>query len=316
MLVQPNQPLVNTEPFDDRAMLDFLFESTVEALREHEDVDLVVWPESSLPPINPASRRLLAGIVQDAHTAASSISSVGPALLTGGSYLGDWQPSGPHLNRLRAGDRRNSVYFYEDGQQSPLRYDKTHLFPFGEYIPFRDTPPPLSWLHEFFQLFNPWGREHGLTPGEADTVFDVAGVRVVVPICFEDLFPYRCREMIFADGERRADVLVNVTNDGWFRGNQMAQHLQAAAFRSIETRTPTARSVNTGVSAIVDPLGRITHSEPAGQPGVVVGVVQMDARTPPYVLVGDAFAIACFVATHLYLIVLRLQSRARREARP
>ena len=137
-----------------------------------------------------------------------------------------------------------------------------------------------------------------LEPGSEDdlTVFPLArpdghpGVpwRVVTPICFEDIDADLCAQMCRPDAgdpRKRADVLVNVTNDGWFAANENAQHFQAAVFRSIENRVPTARAVNTGISGFIDPVGRTTGLLPARTDGTSVAVVQAgrpgDAVHPP-----------------------------------
>jgi apolipoprotein N-acyltransferase len=302
-------------------MLSHLAELTTAGLAEHPEADLIVWPESSVRPINPESRGLpITGdyldLIQTSHRILVRLSEFGPALLVGGSYSGDWQRVG---ESMRPDDRRNSVYFYREGQQQRERYDKQHLFPFGEYIPFRDQPPPIGWAYEFFQLFNPWGGDHSLTPGVQDTIFSVAGARIITPICFEDIIPYKVRQLTYADGQKRADVLVNVTNDGWFRWNQMEQHLQAAAFRSIENRLPTARSVNTGGTAIIDPDGRIRDRVSSGESGFVIGTVQLDSRHSIYGRIGDAFGFACVVMAFggwIFLLIDRFRRRRRVEARP
>ena len=211
-----------------------------------------------------------------------SASAAGPDLLVGGSYGDGWQrrttPADKgSLDYPLPDDRRNSFYLYQNGEQSPLRYDKTHLFPYGEYIPFKNWPPPIRWLYDLAQLFNPWGEEASVTPGTERTVFDLetrrgTPYRAVTPICFEDIIPPQTRALCYeSDGTKRADVIVNGTNDGWFRGNQMEQHLQAALFRSVENRVPTVRSVNTGGTAVVDSTGRIVAKLPSGVAGDFVG---------------------------------------------
>ncbi len=312
MLLQPHFELLNTEAVDDVALINWLAGETVAAMRRQESpIDLVVWPESSVPPLNPETRGLsfagkYGGLIRETHELLRQLSDSGPSLMIGGSYRSDWRPDG---DRLKSFDKRNSVYFYEDGEQSTLRYDKQHLFPFGEYIPFGEQPVPIRWMHGFFQLFNPWGEDHSLTEGTEDTVFEVAGVRIIAPICFEDIVARRVRDLAYDGATKRADLLVNVTNDGWFRGNQMAQHLQAAAFRSIENRIPTARSVNNGVSAIIDPDGRVRSFVPAATEGSVVGPVLLDSRSTLYGRFGDLFAYLCLVATAGFTIIGTISRR-------
>jgi apolipoprotein N-acyltransferase len=99
--------------------------------------------------------------------------------------------------------------------------------------------------------------------------------------------------------DKRAEFLVNITNDGWYKFNQMPQHLQVAVFRSIENRVPTARSVNTGISGFVDSLGRTHDLIAAGKTGSAHAVLQLDRRVTFYTRVGDIFAGICLAATTL-----------------
>jgi apolipoprotein N-acyltransferase len=120
----------------------------------------------------------------------------------------------------------------------------------------------------------------------------------VPAICFEDV-DSRLMATQFAgpDHTKRADFIVNLTNDGWFAGGQMAQHLQLATFRSIENRVPTARSVNTGISGFIDSLGRVQETLPVHATGTLTARLELDRRVAPYTHLGDVFAGACLVAT-------------------
>ena len=114
-------------------------------------------------------------------------------------------------------------------------------------------------------------------------------------------------------GRKRADFIVNITNDGWFKYNEMPQHLQAAVFRSIENRVPTARSVNTGISGFIDSVGRITGTIPAETTGTSAATVFLDDRITLYTRFGDIFAYICVAATG-GLILLGITRRfTRRE---
>jgi apolipoprotein N-acyltransferase len=112
------------------------------------------------------------------------------------------------------------------------------------------------------------------------------------------------------NGRKRADVIVNITNDGWFLGNQQAQHLQGAVFRSIENRVPTARAANTGISGFVDSCGRVSRDSTISvrSEGTLVRRVMMDRRVAPYTRAGDAFAWACVAVTGV-LVLVRLFAR-------
>ena len=126
------------------------------------------------------------------------------------------------------------------------RYDKIHLVPFGEYLPLR---PILGWINKFVPLDD-------FTPGKTYKIFSIAPSqkKFGVLICFEDTLGYLCRHFAQAG----ADFFVNMTNDAWFRDTKAPfLHLQAAVFGCVENHRSLARAANTGVSALVDPWGRI-----------------------------------------------------------
>ena len=105
-------------------------------------------------------------------------------------------------------------------------------------------------------------------------------------------FARRCFGPEAAEG-KRADFLVNLTNDGWFKANENAQHLQAAIFRSIENRVWTARSVNTGISGFIDSNGLPSDLLPVREEGTSVQQIMIDRRLTFYTKFGDLFAGAC-----------------------
>lgn len=158
--------------------------------------------------------------------------------------------------------RYNSAAFIHPGLGVNGRYDKMHRVPFGEYIPLQETLP-------FLRSFSPYAGgawAWGITAGARAEVFEFAGARFAPVICFEDTVPHLVRRIVRAtrDGEsgRPVDVLVNLTNDGWFHGSsELDQHLITAVFRAVETRTPMVRAVNTGISAVIDGDGVIVEPD-------------------------------------------------------
>ena len=138
--------------------------------------------------------------------------------------------------------------------------DKMRLYPFGEYLPLSRHFPVLRRLLR---------RGRRLSPGKAQRLLVTPeGVRLGVLICYEDLLPSQAR------GYARlgADLLVNMTDDVWFASDlSHEQHLRFAALRAVETRRSLVRAVNVGVTAIVDPSGRVRARLPTGEPGVLVG---------------------------------------------
>ncbi|MFN0136480.1 MAG: apolipoprotein N-acyltransferase [Phycisphaerae bacterium] len=213
--------------------------------------------------------------------------------------------------------RFNSALVYgPDGTQSRQRYDKTHLVPFGEIVPFRNATLlgiNFHWLYRALNSLSPFssgGRiEYSLWPGDALTVFQLNAAgkswRYGVPICYEDVMPYVIRNFVWKDGEKRVDFLINISNDGWFlHSNELPQHLGIAAFRAVENRIGFARSVNTGISGFVDPCGRIYslvekdgRTVGTGIVGYRVDHVKIDRRSTIYGQYGDWLAIACLILT-------------------
>ena len=335
LLLQPNMPMQNSGGFDSARYVLWHVKATSDALAADGDVDLVVWPESVTPAINPESRstytdypRLLTGELITLSHEALKQASQGRTVIAGGSFGQEYVPrtADNGLAYPHPSDRRNSVYEYRDGQQTGGRYDKSHLVPYGEYMPFRDWPAPIGWLYPVFQVFHPWGGEEWeLTAGQEVTLFDIASAggqeyRAITPICFEDIVPERVRLMAYGDrfggGGKRADLLINVTNDGWFRGPQMEQHLQAARFRSVEVRLPSARAVNTGVSAVIGPSGEVVAKLSAAVDGTLRATMPVDSRSSPYGTIGDLFAQSCFALAVVHLILqLAAGVRKRVQAR-
>ncbi|MEJ5260895.1 MAG: apolipoprotein N-acyltransferase [Anaerohalosphaeraceae bacterium] len=174
-----------------------------------------------------------------------------------------------------AADQYNSAFLYEPtGQQHPSRYDKIHLVPFGEYIPFRQTLPRLYGL---IHRLSPYDYDYNLTPGQKYTRFSIEkeGRRYTfgVLICYEDTDSTLCRKMVLDKEGKKADFLVNISNDGWYvrykDGKvyptvEQAQRMAITVFRCIENRISILRSVNTGISCLIDSLGRIRDDFIAG----------------------------------------------------
>jgi apolipoprotein N-acyltransferase len=345
MVVQSNYPQSNTgsKGATYQQLVDFHVSRTASALRANPGVDLVIWSETMMPELNRKARSLFRGMevgehadygqfLDESHERLKNLAyEQKVALLVGALYLDVTRQDDPAAkNGVRVlQDRRNVAYLYDrTGHMSddPAdRYDKVHIVPFGEYLPFKDSLPAL---HKLFVALSPYEEDYFLTPGQesAMTVFRVDPApppaatnpttvpapapapassnnpyRFVTPICFEDIDPMLVAKMFrgnagpWGKDVKRADFIVNVTNDGWFKFNEMPQHLQAARFRSIENRAPTARSVNTGISGFIDSLGRTSGLVPSGQEGVSVQTLPLDRRVTLYTRVGDVFAYACIL---------------------
>lgn len=219
----------------------------------------------------------------------------------------------------------NSATFVTPENGVEDRYDKIHRVPFGEYIPLQEEFP-------FIQSLTPFRGDFGIDAGESVPVFDYKDWQIIPLICFEDTVPHLVRSMVASaekNGSKPIDLLVNLTNDGWFHGSsELDQHLITSSFRAIETRTPLVRAANTGISAIIDGDGVIrspehfidfdatlNKTEPRTSMRdpktgkfhrqlncALVGDVPLDNRSSLYVSLGDWFAAICLVATIAVLI--------------
>ena len=146
----------------------------------------------------------------------------------------------------RSGGVYNTALLADPEGRVVSRYYKTHPVMFGEYIPFADW---LPWLYQITPMSG------GLAIGDGPKVFDVGGLALTPSICFESVVPHLIRSQVVELRRRGtpADVLVNVTNDGWFWGTSILDlHFRCAIFRAIENRKPTIIAANTGFSGWID----------------------------------------------------------------
>jgi apolipoprotein N-acyltransferase len=169
-------------------------------------------------------------------------------------------------------DQYNSAFLYRpDGTADPKIYHKIHLVPFGEFIPFKKSAP---WIYKMILWLSPYDYDYNLTAGTEYTTFEIdhAGkpYHFGVLICYEDTDPTVTRKHVLAeDGTKKCDFLVNISNDGWyvhFKDRQvipmveLAQRTAISVFRCVENRISIIRSVNTGISCLIEPTGRLRNS--------------------------------------------------------
>ncbi len=205
----------------------------------------------------------------------------------------------------------NSALMVDAAGERLTQYDKLHLVPFGEYIPLRNVLPFLSNLVPIDDFTA--GKEYTLFPVPArnGTVFEG---KLAVLICFEDTIPELSREFV----RRGAQVLVNVTNDAWFRDTAAPlMHLQAAIFRTVENHRSLIRSANTGLSCFIDPTGVIRgcFQDERGKKTFVAGTaaaqVPLSSRTTFYTKYGDVFTYLCFGCILMGILRMKRAQGAR-----
>jgi apolipoprotein N-acyltransferase len=288
--VQANVP--QREKFDpeftDKIFKKFTRLSEI-ALRANPPPDLLVWPESALP--DP---------VRDKNTESYRFVT----------YFSTSAKTDLLLGTIDFENRHdyNAAVLISGGDRPMQIYRKFHLVPFGEYIPLRHSFPLFAavaskWVPGDFD------------PGNDHTVFRLTkgDVQVAPLICFEDTIGDLTRRFVL----KGADLLANVTNDGWFlhsTGSQ--QHLANSIFRCVETRRPMVRAANTGITCFVNEFGRITQilQDDTGSTfteGVLTGEVDVpqNRQLTFYVEHGELFAKFCVGVTLIGIVVIAIRAK-------
>jgi apolipoprotein N-acyltransferase len=248
--------------------------------------DLMTWPEAAAAFLFQPDDRYPAALAEDAayrQKLLTLASNTGIPILFGAPALAQLDGQLGFYNR---------AYLVSAKGEVVAHYDKMQLVPFGEYVPAR------SILGFFVNRV-----VHGLgdmVPGEQQTLFSVKGAKLGVLICYESIFPDFTRREV----KLGANILVNITNDAWY-GESSApfQVLAMAAMRSVETKVPMVRTANTGISALIEPSGRITNRTPLFKRGTEIVDVSWRPVWTVYTRVGDLFAELCFILTMVGLLI-------------
>jgi apolipoprotein N-acyltransferase len=209
--------------------------------------ELLVWPETSFPDpwVEYAEEATTLPVpTTESTNLARAVARLWPTNILLGLNA--------YLQREQGRDQRyNSALLLRADGQPAGRYDKVHLVPYGEYVPFRDFLPLMN-------VFSPYDFDYSVTPGQQMTHFPLGEYLFGVLICYEDTVPCLARQYVQAGDAPPVDFLLNVTNDGWFDGtSEHEEHLAISRFRAIETRRSLARAVNMGISAVIDGSGRV-----------------------------------------------------------
>ncbi len=243
---------------------------------------LIVWPEAAAPLVyqrHASERKFLRQIAKDTKSYLL-FGVIGKREVEQGSKL------------------TNSAYLLSPDGKETGRYDKMHLLPFGEYVPLAKL---LFFVKKLVPVIG------AFKPGERPEIFDAAGGKFGVLICFEVIFPRVVRRMA------NAQFLVNITNDAWFGKTAASeQHLSMVAFRAVEFRMPIVRSANTGISAVIDPTGAIRVRSPLFEEWIHADVISLKKERPSvYARTGDMFAYICA----FFSVAAVLLFRSRRGSR-
>lgn len=279
------------------------------ALKGPERPDLIVWPETSYPDWY---------VIRDPKLGDAAFEDLArrfdPERPNPGAFWTDWSRAVaknlhdwvdhiqvPMVIGVVAYDfnpgglsKYNSAILCEPKVPTIQRYAKVHLVPFGEYVPFIEA---LPWLIRLTPYHG--GTVPSLTFGRGHSWFTLGHYRFATAICFEDTVPQAVRGFFRApkDG-RQPDFLINMSNDGWFRGSsELDMHLAISVFRAVENRVPLARAVNTGMSAFIDGNGKVVSSLPKNTMDVLSGTVLLDDRVSLYSAWGDWLGASCLALT-------------------
>jgi apolipoprotein N-acyltransferase len=252
------------------------------------DTTILIWPESAFP--------FFLAREPDALSQITQLLGGRTLLITGAVRLGEpFNPANPTVY--------NSIYVIDHDGSIVSIYNKVHLVPFGEYLPFQRFLEAIG-LQQLTKL------PGGFSAGDRRRPISVPGAPPALPlICYEAIFP----DELMPDG-LRPDWMVNVTNDGWFGiSSGPYQHLQQARVRAVEQGLPMVRAANTGISAVIDPLGRIVESLPLGTEGLLTTRLPRPVGSPVYARVGDVPAAMILAIALLAVIRRRLQPNTSRS---
>ncbi|WP_444937335.1 apolipoprotein N-acyltransferase [Microbulbifer sp. JMSA004] len=249
-----------------------------------QDVDVIIWPEAALPMLYGQAPNLMQALQRNAETTNID-------LITGILY--DTRGSAQEGRSIH-----NSAAVFG---QSPSVYHKRHLVPFGEYVPLEDF---IRGTIEFFNLPTSFIRSG---PDEQSPL-NAAGASWAPLICYEIVYP-----RLVANSALSSQVLLTISNDAWF-GTSIGplQHMQMAQMRALETGRYLVRGTNTGVTAIVDPKGKVIKKLPQFERANMTGDIRAMSGATPFMLAG----ISLVFALALPMLALALFLRRRVEPQP
>ena len=245
---------------------DKYFRMTRSAVNKH--VDMVLWPETAVPALLLYDYNLMISI-------KNLLNEIKTYLVIG---TVDIEPESKLIF--------NTSLLFSPAGNMEGKYYKMHLVPFGEYLPGRKYLEKLPCLKE---LVKPVSR---FTSGHETVVFKTPCINFSTVICFESIFPDISRKSMI----KGSQCIIVLTNDAWFeRSAAPYQHNIISVFRAVENHTFVVRCANTGVSAVIDPLGRIIENTPIYEEKIIYGHIFPHGATTFYTFYGDIFSLICFI---------------------
>jgi apolipoprotein N-acyltransferase len=284
-VVQGNieQDLKWSDAFKEKTVEKYIRLSSQESKK---NPDLVIWPETALPFYYGVDRLLSNRVDACVRSSRAHFLIGSPAYTSAGGRVRFY----------------NRAYMLNRFSIVTGTYDKTHLVPFGEYVPLGEV---LTFLGKIT------AQAGNFSPGDSRFIpLEFSSHKTGVLICFEILFPSIAADFV----KNGADILTTITNDAWFgRTSAAQQHFSIAVFRAIENRRTVVRSANTGISGFIDPNGRILETTALFQDAAVTRQVPALTRISLYTRYGDVFAGSSLVAICLVFMVKGVRQKLRRH---
>jgi apolipoprotein N-acyltransferase len=293
VMLQQNLPVGNeeswTKPNFEATLADFVQRSEHPSPPPAIAPDLILWPESPAPffASDPVFREAVGGMARASH-----------AWVVTGSIGVENPTAGATKSK-----EFNSAQLVSPSGEFLQRYDKNHLVPFGEYVPFRDVFSFAAGLTEAVGDF---------THGTSREPLEAGDHKLGVFICYESIFPGEVRQL----PKEGAQLLVNISNDGWYGDSgAWAQHLNQARMRAIENERWLLRDTNTGLTASIDPYGRVVASIPRHERTTLIAPYKLIPDTTMYSEYGDWLPWLCaIISAGVLLARFTILSRTNSES--
>jgi apolipoprotein N-acyltransferase len=286
-LLQENLPLLNANwspTYFDQTIAQFVqLSDQTTGSRADSDLGLIIWPEAPAPfyTSDPKLRHWLSALAVDSH-----------------SYLIVGTLGVNPTDKPGKSDVYNSAQLVSPDGGLAGRYDKIHLVPFGEFVPFRNLLTfAQSLTHDIGEL----------SRGNQRSVFAMDGHKAATFICYESIFPDEVLQFV----RNGAELFVNISDDAWYGPTGApGQHLNMARMRAIENGRWLLRATNNGITASISPLGEVVASAPRDTRVVLQAPYDFEQGTTFYTRHGDWFAMACAIISLLALLAAALSGSA------
>lgn len=255
------------------------------ALLSQQRPDLIVWPESAAPFYFFYDMKPTELVFEGIDQTKTDYLIGSPSFVRNGNSV----------------EYYNSAYLISPAAKTWAKYSKTHLVPFGEYVPFK------RWLPFLGKIVAQVG---DFRAGSKGNTLAWRGQQLGIQICYEIIFPGLSRAMV----RNGAALLINITNDAWFGTTSGPyQHFSMTVFRAVENRRALARSANTGISGFIDPVGRVLASTELLQEATAIKTLPLMKENSVYTRIGDLFAMGCLTLAMLIMLVEIVRMKTNRR---